>query len=171
MALESIWKCPILFPSKLIYFEQLSENKRVNTMKSLLDQVWSTLPALEFAPHRLFTSQAVYEWLSRLLWRGFLPCCMIAHTPPLVSRATSGITPRKNMNVLDPFCLRREQLRGSNSNAGKMDQTWSKSLHWKFLSESRYPITIFFLTLCECVLLYPTLSYTTLPYENLLPVG
>ena len=29
------------------------------------------------------------------------------------------------MNVLDPFSLRREQLRGSNSNAGKMDQTWS----------------------------------------------
>ena len=45
------------------------------------------------------------------------------HAPPLVSRATTGITPRKAMNVLDPFRLRREQLRGSNSNTGKKDQT------------------------------------------------
>ena len=82
---------------------------------------------------RIIRSKApllIKDWLSRQHSWGFLPRCMIAHTPPLVSRATTGITPRKNMNVLDPFCLRREQLRGSNSNAGKMDQTWSSmALH------------------------------------------
>ena len=54
---------------------------------------------------------------------GFLPCCVIAHTPPLVSGATNGITPSTKMNVLDPFCLQREQSRGSSYDAGKMDQT------------------------------------------------
>ena len=30
-----------------------------------------------------------------------------------------------NSDNKDPLCLRREQSRGSNSDAGKMDQTWS----------------------------------------------
>ena len=39
------------------------------------------------------------------------------------------MTPTTRMNVLHPFCLRHEQSKGSNSNAGKMDQTWSRMEH------------------------------------------
>ena len=43
-----------------------------------------------------------------------------------LSRATDGVTPMNyGWQVLDPFWLWRDQLRGSNSNASKMDSTWS----------------------------------------------
>ena len=46
--------------------------------------------------------------------------CIIAHKPPLVSRATNRITPTAKANVLSPFWLLLEQSRESNSNAGKI---------------------------------------------------
>ena len=52
-------------------------------------------------------------------------CPMLDNCPhtPLMSKATNGITPTTKMNFLDPICLRLEQSRESNPNAGKMDQT------------------------------------------------
>ena len=49
------------------------------------------------------------------------------HTP-LVSSAINGITLTTKMNVLDPFCLWLEQLRGAIPMQAKIDQTWSSIL-------------------------------------------
>ena len=72
---------------------------------------------------KFLTHQSQLGIFEQVSLAGFMKKTSVYH--PSTSERT---TTKRSMNVLDPLYLRREQSRGRNSNAGKMDQTWSRSI-------------------------------------------